>query len=230
TFCRGWGTLPFDRSGADITAHVLRAWSAWLPQWDDTLRKRVSRAMQRGIVFLQKQQRADGTWAPLWFGNQYVENEENLTWGTARVVLALRELHYRGFALPPEILQRGEEALARLQQSDGGWSGSSGDGLPSSVEETGVAIEALAGTTHVAVVERGVQWLVQSVEDGTWSQSSPVGFYFAKLWYYERLYPQLTTVAALGSVLQGIAAWADGPDEGAATKELIAPLKPWSLF
>ena len=32
TFCRGWGTLPFDRSGEDLTAHALRAWSAWLPQ------------------------------------------------------------------------------------------------------------------------------------------------------------------------------------------------------
>ena len=25
TFCRGWGTLPFDRSGCDLTAHALRA-------------------------------------------------------------------------------------------------------------------------------------------------------------------------------------------------------------
>ena len=25
TFCRGWGKLPFDRSGADLTAHALRA-------------------------------------------------------------------------------------------------------------------------------------------------------------------------------------------------------------
>jgi squalene-hopene/tetraprenyl-beta-curcumene cyclase len=25
TFCRGWGKLPFDRSGTDLTAHVLRA-------------------------------------------------------------------------------------------------------------------------------------------------------------------------------------------------------------
>src|SRR5262249_18368453 len=24
TFCRGWGHLPFDRSGTDLTAHVLR--------------------------------------------------------------------------------------------------------------------------------------------------------------------------------------------------------------
>ena len=25
TFCRGWGTMPFDRSGCDLTAHALRA-------------------------------------------------------------------------------------------------------------------------------------------------------------------------------------------------------------
>src|SRR5204863_2751782 len=25
TFCRGWGKLPFDRSGTDLTAHMLRA-------------------------------------------------------------------------------------------------------------------------------------------------------------------------------------------------------------
>ncbi len=30
TFCRGWGTLPFDRSSCDLTAHALRALSKWL--------------------------------------------------------------------------------------------------------------------------------------------------------------------------------------------------------
>jgi squalene-hopene/tetraprenyl-beta-curcumene cyclase len=29
TFCRGWGRFPFDRSGADITAHVIRGLLAW---------------------------------------------------------------------------------------------------------------------------------------------------------------------------------------------------------
>jgi squalene-hopene/tetraprenyl-beta-curcumene cyclase len=29
TFCRGWGHLPFDRSSADISAHALRALTAW---------------------------------------------------------------------------------------------------------------------------------------------------------------------------------------------------------
>src|SRR5215510_9173507 len=31
TFCRGWGTLPFDRSATDLTAHAIGAWSVWRP-------------------------------------------------------------------------------------------------------------------------------------------------------------------------------------------------------
>ena len=46
----------------------------------------------------------------------------------------------------------------------------------------------------------GVDWLIRRVEDGTWTQPAPIGFYFAKLWYYERLYPMVFTVAALEAV------------------------------
>src|SRR5262249_15957788 len=31
TFCRGWGHLPFDRSGPDLTAHALRAFATSYP-------------------------------------------------------------------------------------------------------------------------------------------------------------------------------------------------------
>ena len=34
TFCRGWGHLPFDRSGADLTAHAMRAVAAWRELYD----------------------------------------------------------------------------------------------------------------------------------------------------------------------------------------------------
>ena len=33
-------------------------------------------------------------------------------------------------------------------------------------------------------------------------ENSPIGFYFAKLWYYERLYPLVFTVAALGHAVR----------------------------
>ena len=46
--------------------------------------------------------------------------------------------------------------------------------------------------------QRGVAWLVDAVESGRFRDPSPIGFYFAKLWYYEKLYPLIFTVAALG--------------------------------
>ena len=91
--------------------------------------------------------------------------------------------------------------LAKAQNSDGGWGGDSA--APSSVEETGLAVEALARARgsnvsgHSAAIESGAAWLMERVESGAWCESAPIGFYFAKLWYFEKLYPMIFTVAAL---------------------------------
>jgi squalene-hopene/tetraprenyl-beta-curcumene cyclase len=47
-------------------------------------------------------------------------------------------------------------------------------------------------------VQRGLAWLVERVEQGGLYEPSPIGFYFAKLWYFEKLYPIIFAVAALG--------------------------------
>ena len=52
TFCRGWGALPFDRSGADLTAHAVRAWLAWRPDLRPPLQARIDRALDRAIGYL----------------------------------------------------------------------------------------------------------------------------------------------------------------------------------
>jgi squalene-hopene/tetraprenyl-beta-curcumene cyclase len=198
TFCRGWGALPFDRSSPDLTAHTLRAWSAWLPQLDSALKDRTLRGIERGLAFLARVQRADGSWLPLWFGNEHAPDDENPLYGTTHVVLALRELRERGFHFPDALLERALGWLASRQDAEGGWSGAA-DG-PASIEETALAVEALAGTASVAAVERGVAWLAARIEDGTWREPAPIGFYFAKLWYFEKLYPMIFTVGALGRV------------------------------
>ncbi len=204
TFCRGWGTLPFDRSSCDITAHALRALHAWHEAEVEppTLRSaqqvdRIQHAIASGFAFLAKQQRADGSWLPLWFGNQHVPDDENATYGTARVLLAYRDL---GRLTDPRAI-RGLDWLVRQQNDDGGWGGLRG--VPSSVEESSLALEALAGCPdHSAAHARGLCWLVRQVDEGSWATPSPIGFYFAKLWYFERLYPLVYSVAALRRALE----------------------------
>ena len=200
TFCRGWGALPFDRSSQDLTAHTLRAWNAWRADIDPKERPKLVRAMSRGLAYLLRTQRKDGAWVPLWFGNEHAPGDANPLYGTAHVVIALRELAESGMLPVLGPATRGADWIATAQNDDGGWGGVRG--VPSSVEETALAVEALAGTSHGASVERGVAWLVERVESGAWREPSPIGFYFAKLWYHERLYPLVWTVGALGKVVQ----------------------------
>jgi squalene-hopene/tetraprenyl-beta-curcumene cyclase len=203
TFCRGWGKLPFDRSGADLTAHAIRA----LSQWRDISPTRIDRAIGRGFKFLDARQRADGSWVPLWFGNQHHPAEENPVYGTARVLLAYRDLG----RIDTDSARRGVRWLVDNQQADGGWSGgeSTSEGSPdgeSGVEETAVACEALLPTiaweSSQPAISKGLNWLIQAVESGRYRENSPIGFYFAKLWYHERLYPIVFTASALGRAVR----------------------------
>ena len=76
-------------------------------------------------------------------------------------------------------------------------------GAASSIEETALAVDALAsfsGAGTPAVV-RGCQWLARKTAEGTRFDEQPFGLYFAKLWYSERLYPLIFTVSALGRML-----------------------------
>jgi squalene-hopene/tetraprenyl-beta-curcumene cyclase len=196
TFCRGWGALPFDRSSQDITAHTLRAWNAWRSEMDPRARPALVRAMSRGLGYLIGTQRKDGAWVPLWFGNEHAPDDENPLYGTAHVVCALRELAESGMMPAMAPAAHGAAWIVSAQNDDGGWGGVRG--VPSSTEETALAVEALAGTSHRDATERGVQWLIERVESGQWREPAPIGFYFARLWYHERLYPLIWTVGALG--------------------------------
>ncbi|TVP99859.1 MAG: squalene--hopene cyclase [Planctomycetaceae bacterium] len=88
-------------------------------------------------------------------------------------------------------------------------------GPRSSLEETAVAVEALVAafraTPHQpsghadrceAAILAGCGFLTNSVASGLHREPWPIGFYFAKLWYHERLYPIVFTMAALGAALR----------------------------
>lgn len=190
TFCRGWGKLPFDRSSADLTAHYLRARAAWCGTCD-----------RQAIEYLLRA-RSEGHWSPLWFGNQHPGSEENPVYGTSRVLCAAAEIKEGGVEWDKAV-REAIQWLCETQNPDGGWGG--GRGAPSSIEETALAVEALAKLDPADewisnAIDRGVQFLIDRTHRGTTFEPSPIGFYFAKLWYFERLYPLIFTVAAFNAI------------------------------
>ncbi len=274
TFCRGWGKLPFDRSGTDLTAHVLRALRVWheprlslvegqTPAAQRNRAKLAARfdlACRRGFRYLASQQQADGSWLPLWFGNQEQPDDVNPVYGTGRVLLA-----YRDFGrIDSHPARRALAWLVANQNDDGGWGGGKqfkcgmGNGergideatqdanvpfrrvardapvppahrawqttatVCSSIEETAIAVEALLGhptwPSLQGSIDKGLKWLVEAVERGGHRETSPIGFYFAKLWYYERLYPLVFLASALGHAV-------GGPPSGAEPKPVLAHLQ-----
>ncbi|MDB6074291.1 MAG: Squalene--hopene cyclase, partial [Verrucomicrobiaceae bacterium] len=49
-------------------------------------------------------------------------------------------------------------------------------------------------------IRRGVDWLLNATAEGTQFNASPIGLYFARLWYHETLYPVIWTLSALKAV------------------------------
>jgi len=187
TFCRGWGKLPFDQSCPDLTAHAIRAWAAWEPE-------RSAAATARAFEYLVRVQQADGSWLPLWFGNQRAPEQTNPVYGTSRVLLCAA----LGTSAPwRAAVERARDWMRRAQHGEGGYGGA--PGIDPSIEETALAVEgmAAAGGCEEAVA-RGRRWLIERTAEGTRLDPSPIGLYFAKLWYWERLYPLIFTAAALG--------------------------------
>ncbi len=208
TFCRGWTNLPFDRSAPDLTAHALAAFAAWSDSAPAPLQSRIQRAVKSGLDYLKCSQRPNGSWVPLWFGNQHAPNQENPTYGTARVVSGLHRLPSSITSGYAPMLNGGVEWLLSVQNADGGWGGD--ERVESSIEETALAVDALAesfgasdGASSPAVgsaLAGGVAWLIDNTRNAASIIASPIGLYFAKLWYFEELYPLIFAVSALQKV------------------------------
>lgn len=202
TFCRGWGRLPFDRSTPEITAHALQALSAWRELLDPSLGAAILHASRRALPYIARTQRADGAWVPLWFGNERAPDEENGIYGTARVLAGLQAPLVRDEAESIECRRKGTAWLLDAQNADGGWGGS--PGVASSIEETGVVLTALARARSDAdpekiarAVARGADWLIGATNRGECTPASPIGLYFARLWYFEELYPLIFALGGL---------------------------------
>ena len=200
TFCRGWGKLPFDRSGTDITAHALRSLIVWKAEFGSAA---MDRAIKSGFDYLKRHQQKDGSWLPLWFGNQDQPDDINPCYGTAKVLMAYRDAD----SLDTNEALFGLRWIRENQNRDGGWGGGRSVqwSIPelgtSSVEETALCTEILLDhhdELSQAAAQQGLRWLVTATEADCVAQPSPIGFYFAKLWYFEKMYPLIFAASAMG--------------------------------
>lgn len=234
TYCKDDDMHPFDGSAVDPTAQAMRALAAWQRLWhaesqrapNGALSKTLGwmvAAIEQGLQYLESQQREDGSFVPMWFGDEYQAEDENPVLGTALVLAACGELH----CCNSNLAQRAAGWLVASQHSGGGWGPprapvdySDGDRAANmrswrendtlakfcSVEETAAAVSALVPFAEMSPalersVTRGLEWLSSAAEEDRLRRPAIVGFYLSQIWYYERLYPLVFAAGALSRAL-----------------------------
>ncbi len=84
------------------------------------------------------------------------------------------------------MINRGCQYLVSVQNQDGSWGGAKN--IHGSIEETALAVTALAPNGFREECTSGMNWLTEKTKsDGI--VASPIGLYFASLWYDEEMYP-----------------------------------------
>jgi prenyltransferase beta subunit len=203
TFSRGWSKLPFDQSCADLTGHAIAALASSLEKLSESItprtQKKYRRSIEKAINYLKTNQNPDGSWLPLWFGNQQQSKQNNPVYGTARVTSYLvdtLQCTWLSDDLRTQLTTMVEDSqrfLLSVQNGDGSWGGDKG--LKGTIEETSLSISALAKSNRSKeAIYDGLEWLRQQELP---LEAAPIGLYFASLWYSERLYPQVMYLEAL---------------------------------
>ncbi len=207
TFSKGWGKLPFDQSCSDLTGHCLLAVSTVMESFRNELsdkeKNRLDHLFSKALNFLKKNQLKDGSWLPLWFGNQLTEDHTNPVYGTAKVVSYLKDaaqytwLSEKNRNKLHKMIGRGMEFLIAAQNENGSWGGAKN--IPGTMEETALAVSALASEKHIKACSAGLNWLDRFYRQNGY-QSAPIGLYFASLWYDEEMYPKVFYLEALARI------------------------------
>lgn len=200
--------IPFADHGAlldppteDVTARCVGMLAQLGPGAD-------GRAMERGVDFLRRTQRADGSWYGRW-GMNYIYG----TWS------ALAGLNAAGLEPDAPEMRRAAEWLISIQNADGGW-GEDADsyGLdhaahrpaPSTASQTAWALLGLmaAGRVGEPAVRRGVDHLMRTqAEDGVWPEERFTATGFPRVFYlryhgYPKFFP-LWALARYRNLVEG---------------------------
>jgi squalene-hopene/tetraprenyl-beta-curcumene cyclase len=185
-----------DPPSEDVTAHVVEALALLGDGGSD--------AVKRGLRYLRREQRADGSWFGRWGVNH--------VYGTGGVLPALRTA---GVNMSRPYAQRAARWLTDRQNEDGGWgetcgsyadAGEIGRG-PSTASQTAWGLMGLlAADGHGAdglardAIERGMRYLVEAQEeDGQWEEPQFTGTGFPGDFYIKyHLYRNYFPLMALG--------------------------------
>ncbi|WP_336488554.1 squalene--hopene cyclase [Methylobacterium nigriterrae] len=187
--------IPFSDHGAlldpptaDVTARVV----SMLAQLGET--RETSKALDRGVAYLFKEQEKDGSWYGRW--------GMNFIYGTWSVLCALNAA---GIDPQSSEIQRAVAWLVRIQNPDGGWGedASSYKIDPafepgySTASQTAWALLALmaAGANDEAAVTRGINYLTRTQgADGFWNEERYTATGFPRVFYlryhgYSKFFP-----------------------------------------
>lgn len=208
TFSKGWGKLPFDQSCADLTGHALLAMAkgdkAFHIRMNTNQHSKLRKSFVRAILYLKKHQNPSGYWLPLWFGNQHTADHVNPVYGTARVLSYLNETlktplgdEYK--LILKLMIDRGCSYLVSVQNLDKSWGGAKD--IEGSIEETSLAVTALVANGYREECLSGLNWLDEKIKSEGLI-ASPIGLYFASLWYNEELYPITAYVECLSASIE----------------------------
>ena len=210
TFSKGWGKLPFDQSCADLTGHAILAMAKVDTAFHSTMNSnqysKLNKSFVRSVSYLEKNQDQSGYWLPLWFGNQHTADHTNPVYGTARVLSYLNETLDIRMGSEYEVrlksmIEGGCRYLISVQNQDGSWGGALN--IKGSIEETALAVTALTRNGFNDECASGISWLAEKIKSEGLI-ATPIGLYFASLWYDEELYPLTAYVECLSESIHSI--------------------------
>ncbi|MGB7247411.1 MAG: prenyltransferase/squalene oxidase repeat-containing protein, partial [Phormidesmis sp.] len=198
-----------DPSTADVTARVLEMHG----RRSDCLHS--GAAIARGLDYLRQAQETDGSWFGRW-GVNYI-------YGTSGALCALALIAPQRCQIQ---IERGVAWLVGCQNADGGWGETcesykdarlKGQG-PSTASQTAWAllglIDAAFCLSPVAelAVQRGVQYLLSTQQNGTWQEEAFTGTGFPQHFYLRyHLYCHHFPLMALGRYRQRLQGGSLGP-------------------
>jgi squalene-hopene/tetraprenyl-beta-curcumene cyclase len=169
-----------DPPSADLTGHKLEALG--LMGYD-----RSDPAVSKAVDYVLSEQEPEGSWFGRWGVNHI--------YGTALVLPGLRAV---GFDMNDPRIRKTARWLVSKQSRDGGWGEScasymddalraAGPNTPSQTAWALIGLLAIGGHEQDAAIRRGVDWLLQHQNHGTWDEPHYVGCGFPGYGIGERI-------------------------------------------